>query len=226
MITPQEFIERYNRIIGWNIDILNSFGREQISENGYVKDIIIEDVFETEPITEQVYDFKTAKVTELINNTAELQIYGWCRRYFSIRLDDVFENEYKERKIRELMEYIENERKLIEENMNELMKRKLGTDMIEKMVSNYNRDKSIEKNIESVTSKSDFIKTICNLADKRPEGIRYGQSVYNNVDQYFGVARIVASEDKGVDCFYDDSNIDEFLDRCWAEILKRKENTK
>lgn len=225
MITPQEFIERYNRIVGWNIDILKSFGREQISENGYVKDII-EDVFETEPITEQVYDFKTAKVTELINNTAELQIYGWSRRYFSIRLDDVFENEYKERKIRELMEYVENERKLIEENTNELMKRKLGTDMIEKMVSNYNRDKSIEKNISSVPSKSEFIKMICNLADERPEGIRYGQSIYNNVDKYFGVAREVASNDIRIDCYYEDSNVDIFLDECWNLIVKKKENKK
>lgn len=224
-MTPEEFVERYNRIVGWNRDILEVFGKEVISENGYINDII-EDVFETEPITEPTYDLKTAKIIETYKNTVELEIYGWSRKYFTIRTDDVSENEYKRRKISELRDYINSEKETLEEEMKELKDRSNSIVTIELMLNRYDNKESVEKNISSVPSKSEFIKMICNLADKRPEGIRYGQSIYNNVDQYFGVAREVASNDIRIDCYYEDANVDVFLDECWNMIARKKENKK
>lgn len=44
----------------------------------------------------------------------------------------------------------------------------------------------------------------------KPNNWRQGQFVFNYIDEVYGVARIVQFHD-GVDCFYDDSKIDEFL---------------
>ena len=48
--------------------------------------------------------------------------------------------------------------------------------------------------------------------------IRYGQAVFNYVDEKYGVARI-AQFDYGIDCFYDDTKIELFLDKCY-ELIK------
>ena len=42
--------------------------------------------------------------------------------------------------------------------------------------------------------------------------IRYGQAVFNYVDEYFGVARKVQFEDN-VDCFYNDDAVDAFIEK-------------
>lgn len=47
---------------------------------------------------------------------------------------------------------------------------------------------------------------------KKPDCWREGQFVFNRVDQLYGVARAIQFND-GVDCYYDDSKIDEFLER-------------
>lgn len=45
----------------------------------------------------------------------------------------------------------------------------------------------------------------------KPEGWREGQFVFNVIEDYFGsVAREVQFKDK-IDCFYDDSKIDQFI---------------
>ena len=45
--------------------------------------------------------------------------------------------------------------------------------------------------------------------------VRYGQAVFNEVGlRWPGVAR-KAQFDYGVDCFYDDSKVSEFLDVCY-----------
>ena len=48
--------------------------------------------------------------------------------------------------------------------------------------------------------------------------IRYGQAVFNYVDEKYGVARI-AQFNYGIDCFYDDTKIEPFLDKCY-ELIK------
>ena len=52
-----------------------------------------------------------------------------------------------------------------------------------------------------------------------PPNWREGQFVFNRVDELYGVARAIQFIDK-VDCFYDDSKIDEFIERTKVWISK------
>ena len=59
---------------------------------------------------------------------------------------------------------------------------------------------------------------------EKPKNWRDGQFVFNMVNELYGVARIVQFC-CGVDCYYDDSKIDEFLIRSvemlnWGEGIK------
>lgn len=66
----------------------------------------------------------------------------------------------------------------------------------------------------------DVLKDMVMLASKsRPSYIRLGQFVFNYIDETYGVARHVQFVDK-VDCFYDDSKIDAFLECCLVHINK------
>ena len=64
-------------------------------------------------------------------------------------------------------------------------------------------------------TKEEFKTTVKDLAGKlrkeHPE-LRKGQAVFNVTDHEFGVAHI-CQYDYGVDCFYDDSMIEPFLDK-------------
>ena len=67
--------------------------------------------------------------------------------------------------------------------------------------------------------------------DKKPPYIRKGQYIFNWIDEhyqikvpnkpnlYISIARDVQFIDK-IDCFYNDSKIDEFLDACIKRINK------
>jgi hypothetical protein len=57
---------------------------------------------------------------------------------------------------------------------------------------------------------------------EKPTNWRNGQFVFNYVDEVYGVARI-AQFQYGVDCFYRDDKIDEFIATC-CEIINN--NTK
>ena len=67
-----------------------------------------------------------------------------------------------------------------------------------------------------------FISDVLSLADECPKEWRRGQSVFNIVDSKYGVARIVQFRD-GVDCFYDNEKIGEFLEKAY-ERLKEQES--
>lgn len=232
-MTPEEFIERYNRVTGWNKEIVDSinndcFDRMYISNNDFVREII-EDTFDTETITGDKYDLGSATILEEDKERkfVELGIFetdGWV--HFMLRLDDDDETEYKKRKICELTEAIKGEMKIIEEREKELNEKKHAVGRLQFIVNKLNRHSMLKKNIESVKGKDDFIKTICNMADQRPKDIRYGQSVYNNVDQYFGVAQKAISDNNEADCFYNDKNVGLFLDKCWDVIEEIKKSKK
>jgi hypothetical protein len=72
--------------------------------------------------------------------------------------------------------------------------------------------KSISKEISIDTIKNEIYSV------EKPKQWREGQFVFNRVDELYGVARHVQFIDH-VDCFYDDSQIDEFLIRVLA-LLK------
>lgn len=74
-------------------------------------------------------------------------------------------------------------------------------------------------------SKEEFISKVLYLAKKEMSQypfLRKGQSVFNVVAMMFSdsdhnIASKVQYEDK-VDCFYDDSQIDKFLDKCYERL--------
>jgi len=62
-----------------------------------------------------------------------------------------------------------------------------------------------------------FIEALWVCVYKCPKEWRKGQAVFNVVEQNWGVARDVQFQD-GVDCFYDDSKIDQFIECAWERI--------
>ena len=56
----------------------------------------------------------------------------------------------------------------------------------------------------------EFRSDVLKEASNRPNYIRFGQSVFNYIDSKYGVARTVQFVD-GVDCFYDDNKVEEFI---------------
>ena len=50
-----------------------------------------------------------------------------------------------------------------------------------------------------------------------PQNWRKGQSVFNYIDNVYGVARTIQFK-YGIDCFYNDENIDVFLNKA-VEII-------
>lgn len=67
-------------------------------------------------------------------------------------------------------------------------------------------------------TKEEFFTKIGEETKKMPSNWRKGQKVFNAVDMLFGVAREVQFHHK-VDCFHDDSKIDEFKDKAY-EVYK------
>lgn len=65
----------------------------------------------------------------------------------------------------------------------------------------------------------EFKQDVMDAANARPEFIRKGQAVFNYVDEVYGVARLVQFHDR-IDCFYNDYNIDEFLEAAFKYITE------
>lgn len=64
----------------------------------------------------------------------------------------------------------------------------------------------------------DFKNEIDNVIINRPKSWRKGQVVFNYIESKYGVARAVQFED-GIDCFYRDDQIEEFLQKAYKRIL-------
>ena len=64
----------------------------------------------------------------------------------------------------------------------------------------------------------EFVEKVLAEIDDCPKDWRKGQSVFNVVNQLYGVARYVQFN-RGIDCFYRDDKIEEFLEACW-DVLK------
>ena len=54
---------------------------------------------------------------------------------------------------------------------------------------------------------------------EKPSHWREGQFVFNTIDKLYKVARKVQFENN-IDCFYDDSKINQFIVACFNEINK------
>ena len=62
-----------------------------------------------------------------------------------------------------------------------------------------------------------FRNEVLTAMDSKPKNWRDGQFVFNYIDEKYGVARSVQFID-GVDCFYVDSKIEEFITRSYEYI--------
>ena len=56
-----------------------------------------------------------------------------------------------------------------------------------------------------------------------PKNWRKGQSIFNYIDNVYGIARTIQFK-YGIDCFYNDDNIDEFLNKA-IEMINYVENS-
>ena len=54
---------------------------------------------------------------------------------------------------------------------------------------------------------------------EKPSNWRNGQFVFNTIDKLYKVARKVQFENN-IDCFYDDSKINQFIVACFNELNK------
>lgn len=63
----------------------------------------------------------------------------------------------------------------------------------------------------------DFKNEIARVIENRPKIWRKGQAVFNYIESKYGVARAVQFED-GIDCFYRDDQIEEFLQKAYERI--------
>lgn len=64
---------------------------------------------------------------------------------------------------------------------------------------------------------NEFVIDVWNKANQCPKDWRKGQSVFNVVDAYYGVARDVQFIDR-IDCFYCDECIDDFLQHAYKRL--------
>lgn len=75
--------------------------------------------------------------------------------------------------------------------------------------------KTFKKTVESLKQEINSV--------PKPEQWREGQFIFNMIDQLYGVARHIQFVEK-VDCFYDDSKIDAFLEKAVKIINDYYEN--
>ena len=64
----------------------------------------------------------------------------------------------------------------------------------------------------------EFRNDVMSAMDNKPADWRPGQFVFNYIDERYGVARNVQFID-GVDCFYNDNKIEEFIDRAYMFFI-------
>lgn len=69
-----------------------------------------------------------------------------------------------------------------------------------------------------------FKKALLEGLVNKPKQWRDGQYIFNHIDSVYGVARTVQFV-KGIDCFYDDSKIDAFIEAAY-EVLTENNKLK
>ena len=87
-----------------------------------------------------------------------------------------------------------------------------------KVIDNYTKNIVDDLIINDKDQFKDHVKRIAKSIIEESPHIRYGQAVFNYVDEKYGVARIVQFN-YGIDCFYDDTKVEQFLDKCY-ELIK------
>lgn len=65
----------------------------------------------------------------------------------------------------------------------------------------------------------EFRNGVMHAMSGKPKDWRDGQFVFNYIDENYGVARTVQFNNRNVDCFYDDSKIDDFIREAYDEYV-------
>lgn len=66
-------------------------------------------------------------------------------------------------------------------------------------------------------TQEEFKEHILEQIQAYPVNWRYGQKVFNYIDEHYGVARDIQFKDK-VDCFYNDDEVDKFIEKAYNKI--------
>ena len=106
----KNFVEKYNKCMQWNKEIIKSLGAKNIPQ------VIIENLLTTDTITEDGYDLENARLYEYGKDdnwagTLELQAFSnstYHTAYFWIH-KDYTEEEYKAQKIEKIKEVMNKE---------------------------------------------------------------------------------------------------------------------
>jgi hypothetical protein len=69
----------------------------------------------------------------------------------------------------------------------------------------------------------DFKEDVLTAMKNKPEDWRDGQFVFNYINEKYGVARYVQFIE-GIDCFYSDDKIDQFIDKCYVTMVAAEQN--
>ena len=73
-------------------------------------------------------------------------------------------------------------------------------------------------------TKEEFNAIIDAEIKQMPDKWRDGQKVFNAIDRKFGVARIVQFQ-RGLDCFYDNSKIEEFKNEAYNVMVSEQKKS-
>ena len=82
-------------------------------------------------------------------------------------------------------------------------------------------EKLVEKPSEEKMPLQTFREDVLTAMKNKPKDWRDGQFVFNYIDEKYGVARYV-QQVEGVDCFYKDNAIDEFIVRSYETYINYK----
>lgn len=72
---------------------------------------------------------------------------------------------------------------------------------------------------------NEFRADVLTAMKDKPKEWRDGQFVFNYINEVYGVARYVQFID-GIDCFYNDEKIDQFIDKCYVTLIAAEQNGK
>ena len=72
---------------------------------------------------------------------------------------------------------------------------------------------------------NEFRADILTAMKDKPKEWRDGQFVFNYINEVYGVARYVQFIE-GIDCYYNDEKIDQFIDKCYVTLIAAEQNGK
>ena len=140
--------------------------------------------------------------------------------------------------LEEKMEALEKRLEVVDKLNNSIDDKNYYIKMLEHKVKTFENSMESEMKLEDFLSEStstqenkndnsenfkiefkDFREKVMEAMKNKPEQWRDGQFVFNYINDKYGVARYVQFIE-GVDCYYDDKKIDEFISLCYKNLGK------